>query len=186
MVSSARLALPMMPTSRLLKSCAIPPASSPRLSSLSFCSSRRSSSLRSGDVARDDAEKAAARRPPCAKSRVPARPACRCGRRPRVSKRAGVASSPVPAALMRSPISGMKPSIGSPMACAAGRSKELFGRRIEHGDAELLVQQHDGVHGRVHDAGQPRSRFGDLRFQAEALGGAQHGLLQARRGSRRA
>ena len=84
-VSSARLAFPMMPTSRLLKSCAMPPASRPRLSSLSFCSSRRSSSLRSRNVARDDAEIPAARRPPCGRVRLPARPACRCGRMPRAS-----------------------------------------------------------------------------------------------------
>ena len=35
--SSARLALPRMPTSRLLKSCAMPPASTPRLSSFCAC-----------------------------------------------------------------------------------------------------------------------------------------------------
>ena len=48
----ARLAFPRIPTSRLLKSCATPPAIMPRLSS--FCVSRNcSSALSFGDVARD-------------------------------------------------------------------------------------------------------------------------------------
>src|SRR4051812_44840258 len=62
---SARLALPRIPTSRLLKSCAMPPASTPRLSSfcaccIFACSASRFAveTLHLGDVlpARDDPE----------------------------------------------------------------------------------------------------------------------------------